>query len=261
MILDTVADLFGGNEINRIQVRQFIQNACGTIARMINGAVLVCAHPSDSGMQRGSGVGGSTAWNNYGLDHVGIFLNLLRKGVCQRREFYLVKKSNYSAGGGEIHMLWQDWAFERVYSEQVEKKEPKITGEKRALKYELERDRKRDIIIDLIEREALEGRIYNCRDFSGKFEDVHMLGSDRTIHRVIANCVDKGLIHILDNYDDYNLPAPPKSSQGYIYIDGMELKAGEQKMNPDTGEMESVFMKISKKISTKGEITGDDENE
>jgi putative DNA primase/helicase len=35
VILDTVADLFGGNENNRSQVRQFVQNCCARIARSI----------------------------------------------------------------------------------------------------------------------------------------------------------------------------------------------------------------------------------
>ena len=69
VILDTAADLFGGNEINRTQVRQFVQNVCGNIARSINGAVVLCAHPSDSGIQRNTGTGGSTAWNNTLVPH------------------------------------------------------------------------------------------------------------------------------------------------------------------------------------------------
>jgi RecA-family ATPase len=64
VVLDTVADLFAGNENNRPQVRQFIQNICGRIAQVIDGAVLLCAHPSESGMQKGNGSCGSTAWNN-----------------------------------------------------------------------------------------------------------------------------------------------------------------------------------------------------
>ena len=47
---------FGGNENNRTQVRQFVQNACAQIARKINGAVLLCAHPSGSGIQRKTSV-------------------------------------------------------------------------------------------------------------------------------------------------------------------------------------------------------------
>ena len=64
VVLDTAADLFGGNENVRTQVRQFLANACGRLAREIDGAVVLCAHPSVSGMASGSGSSGSTAWNN-----------------------------------------------------------------------------------------------------------------------------------------------------------------------------------------------------
>ena len=49
VILDTAADLFGGNENDRGQVRQFM-NALSRIAMKINGAVVLCAHPSRAGM-------------------------------------------------------------------------------------------------------------------------------------------------------------------------------------------------------------------
>ena len=65
IILDTSADLFGGNEIYRSHTRQFIsmlrqlaiaaRNACG---------VLLLTHPSLEGIRSGSGLSGSTAWHN-----------------------------------------------------------------------------------------------------------------------------------------------------------------------------------------------------
>jgi RecA-family ATPase len=61
---DTIADFFGGSEIDRGHVRQFVQNAWGNIARKHDCAVLLCGHPSASGINTGSGTGGSTAWSN-----------------------------------------------------------------------------------------------------------------------------------------------------------------------------------------------------
>ena len=43
VILDTAADIFGGNENARIEVRHFISQCCGKIAREANCAVVVCA--------------------------------------------------------------------------------------------------------------------------------------------------------------------------------------------------------------------------
>ena len=64
VIIDTVADTFGGNENDRSQVRQFVQRALGQIALKIDGSVICCAHPSRAGLQSGSGDSGSTGWNN-----------------------------------------------------------------------------------------------------------------------------------------------------------------------------------------------------
>ena len=64
VIVDTAADTFGGNENDRSQVRQFVSRALGSIAQKINGAVLLCAHPSRSGLSSGEGDGGSTGWSN-----------------------------------------------------------------------------------------------------------------------------------------------------------------------------------------------------
>jgi RecA-family ATPase len=63
IVLDSLADVFGGNEINRGQARQFIGMLRG-LAMRSGAAVLVLAHPSLSGMSSGSGSSGSTHWHN-----------------------------------------------------------------------------------------------------------------------------------------------------------------------------------------------------
>ena len=64
LIVDTAADTFGGNEIDRQQVRQFIQGCLNALAREFNMAVILLAHPSAAGLTSGTGTGGSTAWHN-----------------------------------------------------------------------------------------------------------------------------------------------------------------------------------------------------
>jgi RecA-family ATPase len=63
VVIDTAADAFAGNENIRPQVRQFIA-LLTRLARAIDGAVILLAHPSQTGKATGSGDGGSTAWNN-----------------------------------------------------------------------------------------------------------------------------------------------------------------------------------------------------
>jgi RecA-family ATPase len=61
--IDTVSDVYLGDEIKREQVRQF-----GSLMRRLaidtNSAVIIAAHPSQSGIKSGSGLSGSTQWHN-----------------------------------------------------------------------------------------------------------------------------------------------------------------------------------------------------
>src|SRR6185312_10161982 len=63
-ILDTAADLFGGDFISTPQVRQFLKVALGGLCVRHGTAVLLLAHPSAAGMSSGKGDGFSTAWHN-----------------------------------------------------------------------------------------------------------------------------------------------------------------------------------------------------
>jgi RecA-family ATPase len=63
IVLDTVADIFAGQENDRSQVRQFIGILRG-LAIASNSTVLVCSHPSLTGINSGTGLSGSTGWHN-----------------------------------------------------------------------------------------------------------------------------------------------------------------------------------------------------
>src|ERR1700733_1268716 len=110
VIVDTAADTFGGNENDRSQVRQFVSRALGSIAQKINGAVLLCAHPSRSGLSSGEGDGGSTGWSNAFRSR--LYLRPLDHGngekpdpnarVLERR------KANYASRNDEIRLRWRN---------------------------------------------------------------------------------------------------------------------------------------------------------
>jgi hypothetical protein len=61
--IDTSADVFGGSEIDRMQVRGFI-NWLRKLGITADGSVVLLAHPSLAGINSGSGLSGSTAWHN-----------------------------------------------------------------------------------------------------------------------------------------------------------------------------------------------------
>ena len=110
VLIDTAADTFGGNENDRAQVRQYIGNALTRLARDINGAVLVNAHPSRAGMSTGTMDSGSTGWSNSSRSRWA----LTRAGVAEGEvgdpdERLLTRhKANYASIGETIKLRWQN---------------------------------------------------------------------------------------------------------------------------------------------------------
>ena len=110
--LDTAADIFAGNENDRTQVRQFI-GLLRTLAIAANAAVIVCAHPSLTGINTGSGLSGSTAWHNsvraraY-LRHVKTDDGIEPDQTLRQLEFM---KSNYGPIAATTTLRWKDQIF------------------------------------------------------------------------------------------------------------------------------------------------------
>lgn len=106
VVLDTSADLFGGDEINRNQVRWFVSTLRG-LAMELDTAMLLLSHPSVQGMQTGTGLSGSTAWNNSVRSR--LYLTADRDDEDMRALKGM--KANYGRKGDELRMRWQDGVF------------------------------------------------------------------------------------------------------------------------------------------------------
>ena len=111
VILDSLHDFFAGNEISRPQARRFIA-LCRQIAIAIDGAVVVNAHPSQSGLQSGTGTAGSTAWNNAVRSRLYLSRPDDADGDPDLRTLS-TKKANYARIGGDLSLRWQDGVFVR----------------------------------------------------------------------------------------------------------------------------------------------------
>lgn len=106
LILDTAADLFGGNEVIRGQVNYFIKSVCGSYVRRAREAgfvltVIILAHPSQAGRNSGSGESGSTGWSNAVRSR--LYLTRPEEGLPEQRVLTR-KKSNYSAAGDDVKL-------------------------------------------------------------------------------------------------------------------------------------------------------------
>lgn len=111
LVLDTLADLFPGNENDRAQARQFIGLLRGLAIRH-QCAVLLLSHPSLSGMGSGTGTSGSTAWNNSVRSRL-YLERVIQDGYEPNPDARLLstKKANYGRTGEQINITWKDGVF------------------------------------------------------------------------------------------------------------------------------------------------------
>ena len=105
VILDTAADMFGGNENERRTVNTFLKTYLGSIVINYNATVILLAHPSLAGL-KSSGLSGSTAWEN----SVRSRSYLSREEDSDDIRILSRKKSNYSdiSGNNDIKLIWEN---------------------------------------------------------------------------------------------------------------------------------------------------------
>ena len=110
--LDTAADVFAGQENDRSHVRQFIGLLRG-LAIAANATVLVCGHPSLTGISSGSGLSGSTAWHNSVRARCYLHPATTDKGEEPDPELreLTFKKNNYGPIAERVLLRWKNGVF------------------------------------------------------------------------------------------------------------------------------------------------------
>lgn len=102
VVFDPVADIFGGNEIDRRQVRSFIR-----MCRSLNRTVLLSAHPSVDAMKTDRGYSGSTAWNNSVRSRLYFTADDNNPDLRELR----LAKTNRARAGERLKLKWKDGVF------------------------------------------------------------------------------------------------------------------------------------------------------
>ena len=112
VILDTLADVFSGNEIDRTQARAFVGLLRG-LAIEFDLAVLTLSHPSLTGMASKTGTSGSTGWSNSVRSRLYLDYPKVDDGAEPDPDLRVltVKKANYTRKGKEVHLRWIDGVF------------------------------------------------------------------------------------------------------------------------------------------------------
>ncbi|MBL4641632.1 MAG: AAA family ATPase [Verrucomicrobiales bacterium] len=173
IVLDTLADIFPGNENDRAQVRHFVGLLRGLAIRH-QCAVLTLAHPSLSGIASGTGASGSTAWNNSVRSRL-YFERLKSEGYESDPDARRLKvmKSNYGPIDGEIAVRWQDGVF-------IASQSP-LTSDNEA--------RAERIVLDLIERNAAQGRYFTALRAPGELAT--MPGSEGLSRQMLKRAMER----------------------------------------------------------------------
>lgn len=158
IVLDTLADVFGGNENDRAEARAFAQSALGYLAREIRGAVLTLAHPSRSGINSGTGESGSTAWE--GTFRARFYLSTpdfeASEPADVDRRVLTRKKSNAARRDETIELRWRDGVFHAVTA---------ASG----IIASIERRTCERVFLDLLDRTTIEGQWVSHNPRSGTY--------------------------------------------------------------------------------------------
>lgn len=145
--VDTVADVFGGNEIDRVQVRAFVQMGLGGFARGIDGVTIAAAHPSRAG--REEGYSGSTGWEFTMRSKCVLGRPKAEDGDQEQTDpnqrLLSRNKSNYGPRDEQLELFWRNGVFEH---------KPQPTGIFRTI----DRNHADRVFMQLLDRFTAKGR-------------------------------------------------------------------------------------------------------
>src|SRR5262245_50600782 len=110
--LDPAANLWTGDENARTDVMQFV-NLLASVSVEAATAVILATHPSLTGMSSGSGLSGSTGWNNGPRERLYLTSAVTMEGTEPDPDLRELKimKSNYGPIGERVTLRWRNGVF------------------------------------------------------------------------------------------------------------------------------------------------------
>jgi RecA-family ATPase len=205
--LDTSADIFGGNEIDRTQVRQFIGMLRG-MAMAANAAVIVCAHPSLTGINTGTGLSGSTAWHNSVRARAYLTSEKTEDDTDSGLRQLDFMKNNYGPISASVTLQWKAVGKAGVYL-------PVSSGsslDKAAADAKAEH-----VFIDLLRRYSEQGRdvshkkgpSYAPAQFANEDAAQTLAGTDAKRRKALQNAMNRLFASKRIRTDNYGRPSRP----------------------------------------------------
>lgn len=115
LILDTLSDVFAGNENDRQSASRFIKVVLHSLINKHDLTILLLAHPSLTGQNTGSFLSGSTAWNNSVRNRLVIRPH---EDATLRDRYRILEcvKSNYAKAGDYLTIFWENGTYKSIES-------------------------------------------------------------------------------------------------------------------------------------------------
>ncbi len=110
-------------------------------------------------------------------------------------------------------------------------------------RYDAERVRKKDVIIDILLEEAADGRLYTINQFAEAFENIAGLGGKDVIRERISVQATKGFIKFVRDGAPYGL-GPSRSRYGFLCVEGMTIPVDGEAVGPITGEVATTSISV-----------------
>ena len=112
-------------------------------------------------------------------------------------------------------------------------------------KHDAERERKGGVIVDMIAAQAEQGKMFTLSQFAAKFENKGSLGGETSIRNRIHVLATKGHIKFVRGDAALDLGLPKASMKyGYLCVKDMVFRTADERLDPDTGEIEAVTVKV-----------------
>lgn len=105
---------------------------------------------------------------------------------------------------------------------EYEAQNERLTHQKYGERLDAERDRKHDIILQIIAEESLKGNLYSANQFAEAFENKASLGGNKTIRDRISVLATKGYIKFTQNAEQYS-HSYERSKFGLLCVRDMEF--------------------------------------
>ncbi len=108
---------------------------------------------------------------------------------------------------------------------ETESESRRVIQQKHGEKLDAERIRKRDVILELIDNSAAQGKVYTMKQFCEKFENKAGLGGQQSIRARLDVLATKGYIKFFKDVEKYQGLAKPSGTKfGYMCVKNMHLK-------------------------------------